>query len=299
MKHKTLSYLRFAFCGLLILAFAMPAMAQKLDMEQFKGMKARAIGPAGMSGRVTAVDVVLSDPDIIYIGSASGGLWKSTNGGINWQPLFDEQKVASIGAIAIVQSNPDVIYVGTGEGNPRNTQTSGNGMYKTLDGGKTWTHLGLDATRNIHRVIVHPKNPDIVFVGAQGSAWGDTPDRGVYKSTDGGKTWKKILYNNERTGIAELVMDPDNPNKLFAAMWEFRRWPWFFKSGGPGSGLYVTFDGGATWKKRTDEDGLPKGELGRVGIAIARSNPNIVYALIEAKKTGFYRSDDGGFKWKL
>jgi photosystem II stability/assembly factor-like uncharacterized protein len=299
MNHKTLSCLRIAFCGLLLLVFALPALAQKLDMEHFKGMKARAIGPAGMSGRVTAVDVVLSDPDIIYIGSASGGLWKSTNGGINWQPLFDEQKVASIGAIAIVQSNPDVIYVGTGEGNPRNTQTSGNGMYKTLDGGKTWVHLGLDATRNIHRVIVHPENPDVVFVGAQGSAWGDTPDRGVYKSTDGGKNWNKILYNNERTGIAELVMDPENPNKLFAAMWEFRRWPWFFKSGGPGSGLYVTFDGGATWKKRTDEDGLPKGELGRMGIAIARSNPNIVYALIEAKKNGFYRSDDGGFKWRL
>lgn len=299
MKHKTVSCLRLAFCGLMLLAFAMPAMAQKLDMEQFKGMKARAIGPAGMSGRVTAVDVVHSDPDMIYIGSASGGLWKSTNGGIDWQPLFDEQKVASIGAIAIVQSNPDVVYVGTGEGNPRNTQTSGNGMYKTLDGGKTWAHLGLDATRNIHRVIVHPENSDVVYVGAQGSAWADTPDRGVYKSTDGGKTWNKILYNNERTGIGELVMDPENPNKLFAAMWEFRRWPWYFKSGGPGSGLYVTHDGGVTWKKRTDEDGLPKGELGRIGLAIAPSNPNIVYALIEAKKNGFYRSDDGGFKWQL
>ena len=299
MRKPRISILQWILCGIMVAGFALTTSAQKLDMDKFKNMKARAIGPAGMSGRVTAIDVVLSNTDVIYLGTASGGLWKSVNAGTTWEPIFDEQPVASIGALAIVQSNPDVIYVGTGEGNPRNSQTNGNGMYKTLDGGKTWTHLGLEATRNIHRVIVHPENPDVVFVGAQGTAWADTPDREVYSSTDGGKTWKKILYNNERTGIGELVMDPENPNKLFAAMWEFRRWPWFFKSGGPGSGLYVTFDGGETWTQRTAEDGLPKGELGRMGLAIARSNPNIVYALIEAKKNGFYRSADGGFKWKL
>ncbi|NIR51610.1 hypothetical protein GWO43_23800 [candidate division KSB1 bacterium] len=267
-------------------------------MDKFEGMQPRSIGPAGMSGRVTAIDVVLSEPDIIYIGTASGGLWKSTSGGIDWQPIFDEQPVASIGAVAITQTNPDVIWVGTGEGNPRNSQTSGNGVYKSLDAGKTWTHLGLDNTRNSHRVIIHPENPDVVYVGAQGSAWGDTPDRGVYKTTDGGKTWVKILYVNDRTGIGDLIMDPTNPNKLIAAVWEFRRWPWFFKSGGPGSGIHVTFDGGETWEKRTHEDGLPKGELGRIGLAIARSNPDIVYALVEAKKNALYRSEDGGFTWK-
>jgi photosystem II stability/assembly factor-like uncharacterized protein len=237
----------------LIVAFWQPGSAQKLDMDKLKGMKARSIGPAGMSGRVTSIDAVHSNPDIIYAGTASGGLWKSTSGGIAWEPIFDDQPVASIGAVAIVQSNPDVIYVGTGEGNPRNSQTSGNGMYKSLDGGKTWTHLGLDDSRNIHRVIIHPDNPDIVFVGAQGPAWGETAQRGVFKTTDGGKSWTKILYANETTGIGDLVMDPSNPDKLIAAMWQFRRWPHFMKSGGPESGIFVTFDGGQTWKRRTAE----------------------------------------------
>ena len=283
---------------LAVVGLALPTSAQKLDMSRFEGMKPRAIGPAGMSGRVTAIDVVVREPDIIYVGTASGGLWKSTSGGIKWEPIFDDQPVASIGAVAITQSNPDVIWVGTGEGNPRNSQTSGNGVYKSLDGGKTWTHMGLEGTRNIHRLLIDPTNPDVVYVGAQGSAWGDSPERGVYKTTDGGRTWKKILYVNPRTGVADLVMDPENPQKLFVAMWEFRRWPWFFKSGGAGSGLYVTFDGGETWTKRTAEDGLPKGELGRIGLAIAPSNPDVVYALVESKKNALYRSTDGGFKWK-
>ncbi|MCI0694326.1 hypothetical protein L0337_20250 [candidate division KSB1 bacterium] len=283
--------------GSILLITLSPASAQLIDMDKLHGLKARSIGPAGMSGRVTAIHAVHSNPDIIYIGTASGGLWKSTSGGIAWTPVFDEQKVASIGAVAIDQRNPDVIWVGTGEGNPRNSQTSGNGVYKSLDGGKSWIHLGLDNTRNIHRLVIHPDNSDVVYVGAQGTAWGENPERGVYKTSDGGKTWEKILYVNEKTGVADLVMDPSNPNKLFAAMWEYRRWPWFFKSGGPGSGLHVTFDGGKTWKKHTDEDGLPKGELGRIGLAIARSSPNVVYALVESKKNALYRSDDGGFKW--
>ena len=283
--------------GLLCLG-ALGAPAQQLDMEKLKGMKARSIGPAGMSGRVTAIDVVLKNPQILYVGTASGGLWKSASGGTAWEPIFDTMAVASIGDIAVDQRNPDVVWVGTGEGNPRNSQTNGNGVYKSLDGGKTWMHMGLDNTRAIHRVIIHPINSDIVYVGATGAAWGENPERGVYKSTDAGKTWEKILYVNEKTGVADLVMDPSNPNKLIAAMWEYQRWPWFFKSGGPGSGLYVTFDGGKTWKQRTDEDGLPKGDLGRIGLAIAPSNPNRIYALIETKKNALYRSDDGGFKWK-
>ncbi|HID37922.1 MAG TPA: hypothetical protein EYP36_00200 [Calditrichaeota bacterium] len=267
-------------------------------MKLFRGMKARSIGPAGMSGRVTAIDVVLSNPDVIYIGTASGGVWRSRSGGVHWQPIFDDQPVASIGAVAVDQRIPDVIWVGTGEGNPRNSQSSGNGIYKSIDGGKTWQHLGLEKTRNIHRILIDPYNSDIVYAAAQGSAWGEGEERGLYKTTDGGRTWKKILYINKKTGAADLVMDPGNPNKLVAAMWEYRRWPWFFKSGGPGSGLYVTYDRGKTWKKRTEKDGLPRGELGRIGLAISRSMPNIIYALIEAKKTALYRSDDGGFHWK-
>ncbi|MFB3098545.1 MAG: WD40/YVTN/BNR-like repeat-containing protein, partial [Acidimicrobiia bacterium] len=217
---------------------------------------------------------------------------------IDFEPIFDDQPVTSIGAVVIDQSNPDVIWVGSGEGNPRNSQASGNGLYKSLDGGHTWTHLGLDDSRNIHRILIHPGDPNTVYVGAQGPAWGETEERGVFKTTDGGQTWDKILYLNERTGIGDLVMDPDNPDKLIATMWEFRRWPWFFKSGGEGSGLYVTFDGGENWEKRTDKDGLPKGELGRIGLAIAPSNPDVVYAVIESKKSAFYRSDDGGFTFK-
>lgn len=272
-------------------------LSQPLDVSKLHGIKARSIGPAGMSGRVTAIDVVQKNPSIIYVGTASGGLWKTTSGGVDWKPIFDTLKVASIGAIAIDQNVPDIIWVGTGEGNPRNSQTSGNGVYKSLDGGKSWIYLGLEQSRNIHRIIIDPRNSDVVYVGVQGSAFGDSEERGVYKTTDGGKTWQKILYVNERTGVADLVMDPSNPNKLFAAMWEFRREPWFFTSGGKGSGLYVTFDGGKTWTKRTEKDGLPKGELGRIGIAIARSNPEIIYALIEAKVNALYKSTDGGFRW--
>ncbi len=271
--------------------------AQQLDMKLFEELKPRSIGPAGMSGRVTAIDVVLNRPEVIYVGTASGGLWKSQSGGVAWEPVFDSMNVASIGAVAIDQRNPDVVWVGTGEGNPRNSQNSGNGVYKSLDGGKTWQHLGLELTRNIHRLIINPHNPDVVYVGAIGAAWGNSTDRGVYKTTNGGKSWDKILYVNDKTGVGDLIMDPVNPNKLICAMWEYRRWPWFFKSGGEGSGLYVTYDGGTTWKKRTAEDGLPKGELGRIGVAIARSSPNIIYALIEAKKNALYKSTDGGYKW--
>ncbi|MGB9664947.1 MAG: WD40/YVTN/BNR-like repeat-containing protein [Ignavibacteria bacterium] len=281
---------------LLLISFT-AAFNQQLDMNKLEGLKARAIGPAGMSGRVTAIDVVQKNPSVIYVGTASGGLWKTTSGGVSWTPIFDTLKAASIGAIAIDQNIPDIIWVGTGEGNPRNSQNSGNGVYKSLDGGKTWIYLGLENSRNIHRIIIDPRNSDVVYVGVQGSAFGDSEERGVFKTTDGGKTWNKILYVNERTGIADLVMDPSNPNKLFAAMWEFRREPWFFTSGGKGSGLYVTFDGGNSWKKLSYKDGLPSGELGRIGVAIARSNPEIVYALIEAKVNALHKSTDGGFKW--
>jgi photosystem II stability/assembly factor-like uncharacterized protein len=283
---------------LLMLFASISLFAQEFSMDLVQDMKPRNIGPAGMSGRVTAIDVVLSNPDIMYVGTASGGLWKSISGGIQWEPIFDHEVTASIGAVAIQQSNPSVIWVGTGEGNPRNSLNGGHGIYKSLDGGKSWKSMGLEKTRHIHRVIIDPTNPDVVYVGAIGSPWGEHPERGVFKTTDGGKTWEKVLFVNNKTGVADLVMDPTNPNKLIAAMWEHKRDPWFFKSGGEGSGLYMTHDGGSTWKQITEEDGLPKGDLGRIGIAIARNKPNVIYALVEAQKNALYKSVDGGFKWE-
>jgi len=269
----------------------------QVDPELLAGMKARSIGPASMSGRVAAIDAVESNPDIVYVGAATGGLWKSTNGGLSFTPVFDDQPVAAIGAVAIFQASPEIVWVGTGEGNVRNSMSVGNGVYKSMDGGKTWQHLGLDKSERIYRIALHPRDPNVAWVAAMGQAWGQNPDRGIFKTTDGGKTWTKVLYVNERTGGSDLVIDPVNPNKLYASMWEYRRWPWFFHSGGPGSGMYVTYDGGANWKRYTVEDGMPKGNLGRIGIAVARSNPSVVYALVEADKSALLRSDNGGEKW--
>ncbi|MDG1053861.1 MAG: hypothetical protein P8O78_04430 [Flavobacteriaceae bacterium] len=288
MKH--LFYFLFLFC-------AITSFAQEISPEWLTKTPARNIGPGGMSGRVTTIDVVNNAPDIIYVGTASGGVWKSMSGGIDWTPIFNDQLTASIGALAIQQSNPDVIWVGTGEGNPRNSLNGGYGIYKSLDGGKTWQSMGLENTRHIHRIIIHPTQPNTVYVAAIGSPWGVHPERGIYKTTNGGKSWKKILYQNPKTGAADLVMDPTNPNKLIAAMWEHKRDPWFFNSGGEGSGLFVSYDGGESWKEKTEKDGLPKGELGRIGLAIAKNKPNIVYALVEAKKNALYKSVDGGEKW--
>lgn len=288
MKH--LFYFLFLFC-------AITSFAQEISPEWLTKTPARNIGPGGMSGRVTTIDVVNNAPDIIYVGTASGGVWKSMSGGIDWTPIFNDQLTASIGALAIQQSNPDVIWVGTGEGNPRNSLNGGYGIYKSLDGGKTWQSMGLENTRHIHRIIIHPTQPNTVYVAAIGSPWGVHPERGIYKTTNGGKSWKKILYQNPKTGAADLVMDPTNPNKLIAAIWEHKRDPWFFNSGGEGSGLFVSYDGGESWKEKTEKDGLPKGELGRIGLAIAKNKPNIVYALVEAKKNALYKSVDGGEKW--
>ncbi len=294
MKKFTIS-----FSLLLYMLFSFSLTAQQLDLSKFNGLKFRNIGPAGMSGRVTAIDVNQKDPRIMFVGTASGGLWRSTDRGISWKPVFDKQKVMSIGSIAIDQHNPDIIWVGTGEGDPRNSLSSGYGLYRSLDGGDTWKLMGLEKTRNIYRIIVSPDNSNVVYVGAIGSPWGASIHRGLYRTEDGGKTWKKILYVNNQTGVADMVMDPSNPKKLFVAMWQYRRWPWYFKSGGPGSGLYVTYDGGDHFTKITAKDGLPKGNLGRIGIAVAASNPKVVYALVESKKNGLYRSDDGGKTWKL
>jgi photosystem II stability/assembly factor-like uncharacterized protein len=293
--HKLLQF--FILIVIAVLNGTYVVNAQKLDMEKLKNMKPRAIGPAAMSGRITAVDVVASNPDVMYVGAASGGIWKTETAGISWEPVFDKETTLSIGAIAIQQDNSSVVWVGTGEGNPRNSLNGGDGIYKSMDAGKTWKKMGLEKTRHIHRVIIDPKNPNTVYVAAIGSPWGEHPERGVFKTTDGGATWEKVLFVDNKTGCAELVMDPSNPNKLIASMWEHRRWPWTFKSGGPGSGMHITYDGGKTWMKKTDKDGLPEGELGRMGLAISRSKPSIVYALIESKKNALYRSEDGGSKW--
>ncbi|WP_345271501.1 WD40/YVTN/BNR-like repeat-containing protein [Nibrella viscosa] len=284
--------------SLLIVLATIQAAAQPLPASVFKQVKARSVGPGVMSGRITAVDAVVANPDIIYAGAASGGVWKSENGGLSWKPVFDEQSNINIGSLAIQQSNPSVVWAGTGEGNPRNSINLGNGIYKTIDGGRTWKRMGLEKTINIHRILIDPTNPNIVYAGVIGNPFGEHPERGVYKTTDGGQSWERVLYTNEKSGVADMVMDPGNPNKLVVAMWQHRRTPWDFQSGGPGSGLYITYDGGKTWSKKGKAEGLPEGDFGRLGLAIARSMPNRIYALVEAGKNGLYRSGDGGEKWE-
>jgi photosystem II stability/assembly factor-like uncharacterized protein len=292
-------FLKLLLISLIVSVFSFQTEAQKIKTDLFKNMKARAIGPAAMSGRITAIDAVVANPDIIYAGSASGGVWKTENGGTTWTSIFDENPILNIGSIAIQQSNPSVIWVGTGEGNPRNSVNLGAGIYKSMDAGKTWKLMGLEKTKNIHRVIIDPTNPNVVYAGVIGNPFADHPERGLFKTTDGGQNWEKILYTNERSGVADMVMDPTNPNKLFVAMWEHHRNTYDFKSGGKGSGFYVTLDGGKNFTKLQNKaNGIPEGELGRIGVAIARSEPNRVYALIESAKNALYRSDDGGFKWE-
>jgi len=264
-------------------------------MNLFHGIKPRNIGPAGMSGRVTAIATDPRNYDILYIGTASGGLWKSMNAGTTFTPVFDNENVASIGALAVDPLRPDIVWAGTGEGNPRNSVTGGYGIYKSLDGGKTWKLMGLKETRHIHRIVINPVNSDIVYAGALGSPWGPGNDRGLYRTTNGGETWEKILFTCETCGVADLVIDPQNPDKLLAGMWNHQRWPWFFNSGGPGSGIYMTLDGGRNFTRLTD--GLPQ-ETGRTGIAIARSRPDYIYAYVESKPSAIYRSTDGGFTWE-
>lgn len=268
-------------------AMGLSAFSQKkFDLGQFKEWKPRAIGPAGMSGRITSIDALSSDPNHIILGAASGGVWKTTNAGGAWTPIFDEQSTLNIGSVAIQQNNAQVIWAGTGEGNPRNSINLGEGVFKTIDGGRTWKRMGLEKTRNIHRIIIDPNNPDIVYAGAIGNPYAEHPERGVFKTKDGGETWEKILYTNDSSGVADMVMDPTNPNKLIVAMWQHRRTPWSLMSGGRGSGLYMTVDGGKTWKKLDKTNGLPEGDFGRIGITISRNNPDRIYALIEAKKNG-------------
>ena len=251
----------------------------------------RSIGPANMGGRIADVEGVPGNPNIVYVATGSGGIFKTTNGGVDWKPIFDRQNTISVGDIALEPGNPDVVWVGTGESNVRNSVSFGDGVYKSTDGGKTWKHLGLKDTNTISKIVINPKNPDIAYVAAVGHAWGENEERGVFMTTDGGKTWTKTLYIDKQHGASDLEIDPNNPNILYAGMWRFERKPWTFTSGSEKGGVFRSIDGGRTWNKI--EKGLPK-LIGRIGLAVAASNPNIVYAMLEAKEGTLYRSDDKG-----
>jgi photosystem II stability/assembly factor-like uncharacterized protein len=280
---------------LAVLAAPVRSSAQQIDPKIYNGMKYRLIGPF-RGGRVLTVAGVPSQPYTYYFGSVGGGVWKTTDGGNSWDPLFDKEPVSSIGALAVADSDPNVIYVGSGEACIRGNISFGDGVYKSTDAGKTWNNIGLKETRHIGAVVVHPTNPDVVFVAALGHAYGANTERGVFRTRDGGKTWEKVLYLDDRTGAIDVVFDPHNPHVLFAAMWEGWRTPWTLNSGGAKDGLYRSSDDGSTWK-RVEGNGMPEGPLGRIGIAVSGADSNIVYALIEAKKGGLYRSDDGGEHW--
>jgi len=283
--------------GVLLGAACTALRAQTLDENALKGMKWRQVGPF-RGGRALAVAGVAGDPETYYFGSVGGGVWKTTNGGLTWAPMTDKTAIMSVGAIAVAPSDPNVIYVGTGESCWRGNISYGDGMYRSLDGGKTWTHIGLEDTRHIARIIVSPTNADVLFVAAMGHAYGPNETRGVFRSSDGGKTWQKILYKDNKTGAIDLTFDPSNSHILYAALYEAQRYPWTAISGGPGSGLYKSIDDGATWK-RLEGHGLPSGVLGRIGVSVSGADGNRVYAIIEAEKGGIYRSEDAGESWQL
>ena len=260
----------------------------------------RSIGP-NIGGRVVAVAGVPNQPNLFYMGAVDGGVWRSTDYGVVWHNLTDGKFPSasdSIGAIAVAPSNPSVLYVGTGETDIRNDMIVDDGMYKSVDAGKTWTYDGLGDTHTIGAIVVDPRNPDVVYAASMGHVFKPNPDRGVFKSTDGGKTWHKVLYVDDKTGAITVVMDPHDPNVLYAAMWQAQRMPWGLDDGGPGSGLYKTVDGGAHWTNITRNAGLPRGMLGRVGVAVAASDPNVVYAILQAKDGGVFRSSNGGATWR-
>jgi photosystem II stability/assembly factor-like uncharacterized protein len=291
LKHS----LATAVVFLAVLAPYSFAQEVLLDSGAFSGFEARSIGPAVMGGRIAAIDAVGDDRLTIYVGVASGGVWKSVDGGTTFKPIFDKQPTQSIGAVTVDPSNPKTVWVGTGESWMRNSVSVGTGVYRTRDAGDNWELVGLPDSEHIARIIVHPKDSNTVFVCASGHLWDSNPERGVFKTTDGGKTWSKVLFVNDDTGCADLAMDPENPQALYAGMWQFRRTPYSFTSGGPGSGLFKSTDGGATWHPA--RKGLPEGILGRIGLSVSRSKHTRVYAVVEAKKTALFRSDDAGESW--
>jgi photosystem II stability/assembly factor-like uncharacterized protein len=303
MKHGSSALRLILAVTVWIAAFATNTPAafagQAGPADKLKNLEFREVGPATMGGRIDDFAVVESNPSIVYVGTASGGVWKTTNNGTTWEPVFDKESVSTIGDIAIAPSDPSIVWVGTGEPNNRQSSSWGDGAYKSVDGGKTWKKMGLEATRHIGRIVIHPKNPEVVYVAAMGHLWGPNPERGVYKTSDGGKSWSLVLRVNDDTGVSDMAMDPESPDTLYAAAYERRRTPYGFNGGGPDSAIYKTTDGGSTWKKLTK--GLPYengGETGRIGVDIYRKNPNIVYAVVQHEKGGTFRSEDKGETWK-
>src|SRR5438874_2424797 len=284
----------------LILLFSLTTItltAQTYDQKLFGGMHWRNIGPF-RGGRALAVTGIPGEPNTYYFGAVAGGVWKSADGGVNWKPLFEHESTSSIGAIAVADSDHNVIYAGTGEACIRGNMSYGDGVFKSLDGGQSWKNIGLRDTQHIGAVIVDPRDSNTVFVAALGHAYGPNSERGVFRTRDGGKTWERVLYKDDHTGAIDVVFDPNNSNILYASLWQVMRTPYSLDSGGPGSGLYKSSDGGTTWK-RLEGNGLPEGIMGRIGVSVSGGDSNRIYALIEAKKGGLYRSDDGGERWIL
>lgn len=298
-KRLPKSYYGFILCAGLILWLGGLAALQAVETDYLKVLEWRSIGP-NRGGRVTAVTGHPTKEKVFYFGGTGSGVWQTTDGGNTWQNISDKFfKTGSVGAVAVSRSNPNVLYVGMGESCLRGDISHGDGVYKSCDGGKTWKHCGLTDTRHIARIVIHPDNSDIVYIAAFGHAFGPHKERGVFRSLDGGNTWKNILFRSEKAGAIDLIMEPGNPQVLYAASWEAQRYPWKFNSGGPGSGIFKTSDGGDSWKEISDNPGLPTGIKGRIGLTISAARPERVWAIIEAEKKGIYRSEDGGENWAL
>ena len=285
--------------GILVVALigmGLPASAQvEIDSNTFGGLYARSIGPAIMSGRIAAIDAVAGDPLTIYAGAASGGVWKSKDGGLTWKPIFDDY-IQSIGAIRVDPQDSNTVWVGTGETWVRNSVSVGAGVYKTTDGGDSWTFVGLAESERIARIVIDPNNSDTVYVCATGQLWSANEERGVYRTTDGGENWEQVLGVDENTGCSDIAIDPQSPNILANKQVGVVIETIFLESGGPGSALYKSTDGGKNWKELTA--GLPEGEKGRIAVTVAPSRPSRVYAVVEAEETALYKSDDLGESWE-
>ena len=302
MRGKTL------FGAALALAFAAPGLGAQLSQpipdNVLEALRWRSVGPANIMGRVTDVEGLPSPSKTFYVASAAGGVWKTTNNGTTFQSVWDNPRVSAMGDIGISPSDPNQVWVGTGEEDSRNSISPGSGIYKSTDGGQTWTFKGLKESQAIGRIVVHPTNPNIVYVAALGHIWGANKDRGLYRTTDGGDSWKLVKFISDKAGFVDVALDPRDPNVVWGASWERQRGPYFLQSGGPGSGLWKSTDGGDSWTE-VKGNGFPTAEKGRIGIAISLSNPDVMYCEVEAKKeadgsggTGLYRSADGGHTWE-
>jgi photosystem II stability/assembly factor-like uncharacterized protein len=300
------------FLAIIVLAGTTTTTAAQIVTSELDGLRARSIGPANMSGRLVDIAVVEMDTKVFYIAAATGGVWKTTDNGIRFRPVFENEAVHSVGDIAVHQRDTSVVWVGTGERANRQSSGWGDGVYKSTDGGASWTNMGLEESHHIGRIVMHPDDSDIVYVAAMGHLWGPNPDRGLYRTKDGGETWERILFVDPQTGAVDVAMDPSNPDILYAAMYQRQRRPWGFHGGGPGSGLYKSTDGGDSWTKLTNaglDNGLATGDIGRIGITIYRSDPRIVYISLEQgerfdastayeqRLAGIYRSEDRGESW--